>query len=139
MSETSSIKKRWAQWSSILLIIIGLAFSISLLPSGYSEDLSVIGSGSNVAVLVHNKEGVRSLNLMNQVDAIRDGYNRRIEFRIAESGTPQGAAFAQKHLAADATLVLFKGDGAHLKNLSNLENAKSLASALNQAFDYIAH
>ncbi len=132
----SSINKRWAQWSSILLIIIGLAFGVTMLPSGYSEDLSVIGSGKNVAVLVHNKEGVRSLNLMNQVDDIRDNYKGRIEFRIAESGSQTGAEFAQRNMAGDATLVLFKGDGTTIGKLANLESAESLANALNQHFGF---
>jgi len=136
MSGISSIKKRWAQWSSILLVIVGLGFGVTMLPSGYSEDLSVIGSGKNVAVLVHNKEGVRSLNLMNQVDAIRESYKGRIEFRIAESGTQKGAEFAKKNRAGVATLVLFEGDGTSVGTLSDVENAESLTRTLNQTFGY---
>ena len=136
MNMASSIKKRWAQWSSILLIIIGVIFGVTLLPKGYSEDLSVIGSGTNVAVLVHNKEGVRSMNLMNQIDVIRDNYQGRIEFRIAESGSQQGAEFAQRNMAGDATLVLFKGDGTTAGKVGNFDNADSLAKTLNQIFGY---
>ncbi len=136
MNMVSSIKKRWAQWSSILLIIVGVAFGVTLLPKGYSEDLSVIGSGTNVAVLVHNKEGVRSMNLMNQIDVIRDNYQGRIEFRIAESGSQQGAEFAQRNMAGDATLVLFKGDGTTAGKVGNFDNAESLAKTLDQIFGY---
>lgn len=136
MSNTNTTKSRWAQWSSILLVIIGLAVGITMLPTGYSDDLSVIGSGKNVAVLVHNKEGVRSLNLMNQVDAIRENYKGRIEFRIAESGSQKGAEFAQSNMAGDATLVLFRGDGTMANRLANLESVESLASALDQTFGY---
>ncbi len=136
MNMVSSIKKRWAQWSSILLIIVGVAFGVTLLPKGYSEDLSVIGSGTNVAVLVHNKEGVRSMNLMNQIDVIRDNYQGRIEFRIAESGSQQGAEFAQRNMAGDATLVLFKGDGTTAGKVGNFDNAESLAKTLDQIFSY---
>lgn len=136
MNMASSIKKRWAQWSSILLIIIGVAFGVTLLPKGYSEDLSVIGSGTNVAVLIHNKEGVRSMNLMNQIDVIRDNYQGRIEFRIAERGSQQGAEFAQRNMAGDATLVLFKGDGTTAGKVGNFDNAESLAKTLDQIFGY---
>ncbi len=136
MNGTSSIKKRWAQWSSILLVIIGLGFGVTMLPAGYSEDLSVIGSGKNVAVLVHNKEGVRSLNLMNQVDVIRDRYQGRIEFRIAESGTQKGAEFANRNRVGDATLVLFKGDGTMVGRLTILDSPESLAKLFDQTFGY---
>jgi len=134
MNKTSSIKKRWAQWSSILLVIIGLGFGVALLPTAYSDDLSVIGSGKNVVVLVHNKEGVRSLNLMNQIDAIRENYDGRIEFRIAESGTQKGAMFAQRNLVGDAMLVLFKGDGTTVGKLIIRDTPEELAKTLEQAF-----
>jgi len=134
MSKTSSIKKRWATWVSIVLIIVGLGFGVKMLPSGYSEDLSVIGSGKNVVVLVHNKEGVRSLNLMNQVDAIRDNYNGRIEFRIAESGTPKGAEFVQRNMVGDAMLVLFQGDGTTVGKLIIRDSPEELAKTLEQTF-----
>ncbi len=134
MSKISSIKKRWAQWSSILLVIIGLGVGITMLPTGYSDDLSVIGTGKNVVVLVHNKEGVRSLNLMNQVDAIRDNYKGRIEFRIAESGSQKGAMFAQRNLVDDAMLVLFKGDGTTVGKLIIRDNPEELANAFEQIF-----
>jgi len=136
MSGMSSIKKRWAQWSSILLVIIGMVVGIKLLPTGYSEDLSVIGSGNNVVVLIHNKEGVRSLNLMNQVDEIREDYKGRIEFRIAETGTREGGLFAQKHLSSGATLVLLNGDGSVAGKLGLLDSTNKLTNALNQSFGY---
>jgi len=136
MNITSSIKKRWPQWTSILFIIIGITVGVTLLPKGYSEDLSVIGSGKNVAVLVHNKEGVRSMNLMNQIDVIRDNYKDRIEFRIAERGSQQGAEFAQRNMAGDATLVLFKGDGTTAGKIGNFDNAENLAKSLDQIFGY---
>ncbi|MCF6235995.1 MAG: hypothetical protein L3J70_06425 [Gammaproteobacteria bacterium] len=137
MSNINMVKNRWVQWSFILLIIIvGVAFSIKILPTGYSEDLSVIGSGKNIVVLVHNKEGVRSLNLMNQVDIIRDLYKDRIEFRIAEIGTQKGAEFSRKNMAGNATLVLFNGEGTRLKTLSNVEDLESLENTLDQIFGY---
>ncbi len=136
MSGMSSIKKRWAQWSSILLVLLGMGFGISMLPTGYSEDLSVIGSGKNVAVLVHNKEGVRSLISMGQVDDIREHYKDRIEFRIAESGTPTGAKFAKINKAHEGTLVLFKEDGTIVGKLSDLESSADLTKRLNQVFGY---
>lgn len=136
MSTMSYIKTRWAQWSTILLIILVLGYGVSLLPTGYSEDLSDIGSGKNVVVLIHNKEGVHSLNLMNQVDAIRDDYAGRIEFRIAESGTPKGAEFAKRNMADEAMLVMFQGDGTAVGRIVIQDSTEKLASVFDQVFGY---
>ncbi len=137
MSNINITKNRWIQWSLILLIIIiGMTLGIKMLPTGYSEDLSVIGSGKNVAVLVHNKEGVRSLNMMNRVDTIRGFYKGRIEFRIVETGSRKGVEFSRKNMAGNATLVLFNGEGTRLKTLSNVDELESLESTLDQIFGY---
>jgi len=136
MSIMSYSKTHWAQWSTILLIVLALGYGVTLLPTGYSEDLSDIGSGKNVVVLIHNKEGVHSLNLMNQVDAIRDDYAGRIEFRIAESGTPMGAEFAKRNMAGDAMLVMFQGDGTTVGRIAIQDSTEKLASMFDQVFGY---
>lgn len=136
MSNVRSIKSRWAQWSSILLVIVGLGFGITMLPSGYSEDLSVIGNGSDVVVLVHNKESARSVIQMDQIGAIREQYKGRVEFRIADVGTPNGAAFANQHGADESMLVLFNGSGKHLKSMLGPNSTVALAQSLDLYFNF---
>lgn len=133
MSTSSAITKRWATWSSILLIIVGLAFGVKMLPSGYSTDLNAVGNGQNAGVLVHSKESARSLDLMGAVDAARADYEGRIAFIVADVDTPQGASFSQAQMVGEGTLVLFDGSGNRLKHLVGIRNPVDLKNALNQA------
>lgn len=114
MSDAKKINKPWSKWLTLLLVVAALAFVVVKLPRGFSEDLSVIGQGKNVAVMVHDKEGVQSMNLMSMINKVRGEYADRIEFRVADANTKEGLAFSEKHQAPSASLILFARDGRRL-------------------------
>ena len=60
---------------TVFAITAFLATAFLLLPKGFSGDTSVIGKGSNVAVLAHNKDSVKSLNLMELMNQLREKRN----------------------------------------------------------------
>lgn len=49
---------------TLVAIVAFLVVATMLLPKGFSSDTSVIGQGSYVVVLAHNKDSVQSLTLM---------------------------------------------------------------------------
>ncbi|MBI2778550.1 MAG: hypothetical protein HYX62_02000 [Gammaproteobacteria bacterium] len=134
MSDAKKINKPWSKWLTLLLIIAALAFVVVKLPRGFSEDLSVIGQGKNVVVVVHDKEGVQSMNLMSMVNKVRGEYADRIEFRVADANTREGLAFAEKHQASSASLILFARDGRRL-GVVNGESGAQDQDALRRALD----
>ncbi|MGD8886498.1 MAG: hypothetical protein PVF34_12815, partial [Gammaproteobacteria bacterium] len=66
-----------ARNSLIVLVAVGvfIVVAIMLLPKGFSSDLSVIGKGTPVVVLAHNKDSVQSLKLMDMLNKVRHEYD----------------------------------------------------------------
>ena len=81
---------------TLVAIVAFLGVAIMLLPKGFSTDTSVIGQGSHVVVLAHNKEYAQSLTLMDLLNKMRSEYSSQIEFRVIDMNTPQGHAFLQQ-------------------------------------------
>ncbi|MEQ6342418.1 MAG: hypothetical protein M3A44_12420 [Gammaproteobacteria bacterium] len=134
MSDAKKINKPWSKWLTMLLIVAALAFVVVMLPRGFSEDLSVIGQGKNVAVMVHDKEGVQSMNLMSMINKVRGEYADRIEFRVADANTREGLAFSEKYQVPSASLILFARDGRRL-GIVNGESGAQDQDALRKALD----
>ncbi len=123
-------------WITFGTIIIGLIYAVFLLPKGYNKDLSVIGHGKNVAVVIHNEKNRSSRNFIHLVDQVRAKYNDKMEFCVAFIRTPEGEKFSEKYHASDASLVLFAEDGHVLKTISQLRNVDKLIEEIDIAFDY---
>ena len=113
--------------------IIGLG--IWNLPRGYSADLSQIGKGKNVAVLVHDHNLVNSTHLMENLSKVRSEYNGIIEFVVADLDLAEGQAFAKHHKADPATLLFFTPDGNHLGSVEGVQSPDALRNILNKAFN----
>lgn len=127
----------FARQSSLVTIVIMialLAFVISKLPQGYSNDISKIGKGTNVTVLVHNKGDVSSLNTMALLDGIRNDYSGQIEFLVMDIETPEGKIFTQQQQIYTSALVLFSPEGKRIKVLMGIKDADNLRIALEQTF-----
>lgn len=112
--------------------IIGLG--IWNLPRGYSADLSQIGKGKNVVVLVHDHNLVNSTHLMESLSKVRSEYNGIIEFVVADLDLAEGQAFAKKHKVAPTTLLFFTPDGTDLGNVQGVQAPDALRNILNTAF-----
>ena len=120
---------------SVFVIVAFLAAAFMLLPKGFSGDTSIIGKGSNVVVLAHNKDSVQSLNLMEYMNQVRDVYAGRVEFVVADANTPEGRAFIEAQNVQLGTLLLFTEKGTRLNVVSNINSQSSLRSVLNKAFN----
>lgn len=88
------------------------------LPRGaYSTDLSRVGDGRPVLVLAYDLNSAGGMEVMKLLDALRDEYADRVEFLVADLGTPQGYQFAQRHSAVNGTVMFYSGEGSHLRTI----------------------
>lgn len=119
---------------TIAATIAVLAFLITRLPQGFSDDLSKIGRGSNIAVLVHNKSTVRSQNLMSLLNQVRPDYAGKVEWLVADIDTESGKAFVREQQVKDSILVFFGPDGTRRGVLEGAVDENGLRMALDDAF-----
>ena len=125
-----------ARTTLIVLAAIGafIAVAVMLLPKGFSSDTSIIGRGSNVVVLAHNKDSVYSLNLMDIMNQVRGDYTGRIDFVVADANTPRGRAFIEKQQVELGTLLLFGPDGTRRGVVNAIKNQTELRTTLDSIF-----
>lgn len=119
----------------IILLIIGFAGAlINLLPRGYSQDLSLIGKGKNVVVLVHDHNKVASLETMNAINTLRDNHEERVTFLVADLFSREGKDFAEKYDTPFPALVFFAPNGERLKTLYGQQDADTIRNTMSQQF-----
>jgi hypothetical protein len=123
-------KMKWIVGGILLLIAAAAAMN---LPRGYSDDLSRIGKGQAVVVLVHNKNSPESIELMQVLDNVRGKYSERMEFLLTEPNTPQGKAFMAANNAPSVSLVLFDAKGKQVKVLGIPQTAVNLQQEITNA------
>lgn len=98
----------------LALLIVGYLFVMSTgKPVG--TDLSVIAQGKPTVVLAYENYspvGGAALSLLRKV---RSGYDSKLEFVVADLGTPQGRNFADQHQLLDGVAVFLAADGRALQ------------------------
>lgn len=112
MTNTQTGIARYTRLIVVLVICVVLSIAFMLLPKGFSDDVSKIGQGSVVVVLIHNKNSVRSLEVMEQLNHVRSDYTGKIEFLAVDIDTREGQDFMRREGVAAVVLVLFGADGA---------------------------
>ena len=120
---------------TLVIIVTFLAVAIVLLPKGFSSDTSIIGQGSYVVVLAHNKDSVQSLTLMDLLNTVRSEYSSRIAFRVIDMNTPQGQAFIQQQQVQPGSLLFFAPDGTRQRVVSNIDDETELRASLDSIFN----
>ena len=120
---------------SLVIIVAFLVVAIMVLPKGFSSDTSVIGQGSHVVVLAHDKDSAQSLALMDLLNKVRSDYSSRIEFRVTDMNSPQGHAFLQQQQVQLGSLLFFAPDGTRQHVISNIDDETELRASLNSIFN----
>ncbi len=134
-----SLKQKSRLWRILLivaLILVAAGILISLLPRGYSRDLSLIGKAGNVVVQIHDHNQVSSQLLMDQINKVRSDYEGRVTFLVADVYTAEGKAFADKQDIHSAALVFFAANGEKLTTLYGQQDAETIRKTLNETFHY---
>ncbi|MDZ4263693.1 MAG: hypothetical protein U1B30_15360 [Pseudomonadota bacterium] len=124
----------WSGWYTAILIIAGLIFVVLELPQGYSDDLSVIGQGQNVVVVIHDSKKFPSVEFLSRMNEIRDEYRGRIAFCVADITDKKGAAFAAEQKTIPPSLLLFAADGSRLGEIKGGRSSEVVRDAIKQIF-----
>lgn len=131
-NETNNKTARSLIVTLVTLTAVGLVlwFALSMLPKGYNEDLSRIGKGRPVVVVLHNKDDVGSITMLGLLDTLRDKYADRYDFLLADVNTPAGARFRRQYNARSAQVFVFSAQGQKIDVISDFRDSKALRHAL---------
>jgi hypothetical protein len=99
-------------------------------------DLSKIGKGQDVVVLVHDHSVANSYELMRTLDHVRADYHRHVDFLVADLGTSVGQKFATEQGVEPASLVLFAADGSRLLTIYGLKSPEHLRLTFDRTFGH---
>lgn len=109
-------------------IAVTTASLVALLAVGYflvmgvgkpiSADLSVIGQGKPVLVLAYENFSPAGGDALSRLRQVASDYDSRLDFVVADMGTPQGRAFTERYRLIDGQAVFLKPDGQLLRATS---------------------
>ena len=113
---------------------------ISLLNANYywmqvahPTDLTLIGNGRPALVLAYDINSMGGMEVMKLMDAVRDDYTDRVEFLIADLGTPQGIQFAKRHNAINGTVMFYSAKGSYVRTIHVPPDTETLRYGLDEA------
>lgn len=95
----------------VVVLLAGALLVFAQLRSSIHTDLSVVGQGKPALVLAYENFSPTSGDALERLRAVRADYDDRMEFVVADLGTPEGQAFALRHNLINGT-VLFLGPDA---------------------------
>ena len=124
----------WPKLIIFTLILLIVAIAVSLLPRGFPQDTSIIGKGTNVVVLVYDPNFVQSGETILAMNDVRNEYEGRLEFIVANINTPSGRTFVDVHGFRSPALVFFAANGERLEVLYSPQDGESLRNNLNIIF-----
>jgi len=96
--------------SLVAVIVVGYVIILST-GKPISTDLSVIGQGKPALVLAYENYSPAGGNALNRLRKVRSKFDSRLEFAVADLGTPQGRAFAKRHQLVDGQALFLTQDG----------------------------
>ena len=115
--------------SLIALAVLGY----SLLMSGgkpLSTDLSIVGQGKPALVLAYENYSPAGGEALNRLRKVRSDFDSRLDFAVADLGTPQGRAFAERFQLGDGHAVFLMQDGQPLTVTGIAADEQELRSLL---------
>ena len=114
----------------ILFICVILVAVAMLLPKSFSDNLSIIGQGSVVVVLTHDKNSMSGAMTMDLLNKVRSDYEGKVDFLVVDVNTPKGQAFTRQQGVGAIVLVFFAPDGSRRGKLGGGIGEQALHSAL---------
>jgi hypothetical protein len=120
-----------SRWIRTLVILASSVLVVAvlwlLLPKGsFSNDLSRVGQGQPVLVMLREVHVMGGDLVMEQMLQIQPEFENSVEFLVVQTGHPDGQAFAQEHNVTDGALVLFDANGQVLGRSARPESPDAL-------------
>ncbi len=132
-------KSKRPLWPKLLtaVVLLGVAaIAVWLLPRGYSQDISLIGKGDNIVVLFHDPFLVNSQENMDAMSALRDEYDGRLTFIIADKNLDPGKKFTELYGVDSVALIFFAPNGEMIHTFYSSQDTESLRKNINRAFHF---
>ena len=126
----------WSKLLTILVLVVVGVVAVSLLPKGYSQDISVIGKGERVVVLFHDPFTVDSQQNMDMINEIRDEYVGRVKFVVADGKVEQGKKFTELYGVDSTAFVFFEANGERVNTIYGRHEPDAVRKFINQAFKF---
>jgi hypothetical protein len=101
-----------ATTAASLAVLVGLGYFLTTVggkPIG--NDLSVIGKGKPVLVLVYENYSPAGGDALSRLSKVKSDYDTRLDFVVADLGVPEGRAFADRHQMLNGQAMFMKQDG----------------------------
>lgn len=94
---------------SIVLVFVGF-FVILSIGKPISTDLSVVGQGKPALVLAYQNHSPTG-EALNRLREVREDYDSRLEFIVADMGTPEGVRFIKRFQLSDGHAIFLAENG----------------------------
>ena len=121
-----------------LVAVAGIGYA--LMASGgkpIGSDLSNIGQGRPAVVLAYENFSPTGGEALNRLRKVRGDFDARLDFAVADLGTPQGRAFAQRFKLLDSQAVFLAQDGRPLSVTSVAVDENDLRSYLESSLEAV--
>lgn len=131
VGDCTTMVKTIAVTAASLVALVALGYFL-MMGAGkpISTDLSVIGQGKPVLVLAYESFSPTGGDALNRLRQVRSDYDSRLDFVVADLGTPQGRAFANRYQLVDGQAVFLKQNGQPLRVKSIPADEQELRSRL---------
>ncbi len=130
MTYTQTGSARHTNLVIILFVCVILVAAAMLLPKGFSDNLSIIGQGSVVVVLTHDKNTAGGVVTMDLLNKVRSDYKGKVDFLAVDVNTQKGQVFTRQQGVGANVLVMFDPDGSRRDVLGGGIGEQELRTAL---------
>ncbi len=100
----------------VLVALLAAAFIFTVVAvKPLSTDLSAVGQGRPALVLAYENYSPAGAAALERLRHVKADYEERVDFLVADLGTPQGRTFADRHNIANGVAVFLRQDGRPLR------------------------
>jgi hypothetical protein len=98
-----------------IVLVVGVMVVRHLPMAGYDSDVTKVGQGRPAVVLVFENFSPPSIEAMAVFDQVRRDYAERLDFLVADTGTPRGRDFIDRHNVHVGQVLTFRPDGTRVR------------------------
>lgn len=135
MQQESGEASRKPRWWIGLVVALGIAALVAALllnaPRGFDVSIDQIGNGTPALVFVYDSNLTVSGSQTAQINKIRDNFDGRLQFLLADVGRPDAQRFVSQYQTGPGALLLFEANGSLTATERGLLEAPALEQWLN--------
>jgi len=136
---TLSFNRQWGAVSlsliAYLLVGVGLIIAAwTMLPSGLSTKVSLIGQGKPVIAIFYSGHDIISEDFRDNFKQLREEYSESVEFVKINVGSPNGINFNQHTPVSVGTALYFNGAGEQIYELHGPQDVATIAESIKLHF-----